>query len=83
MKKLNLKKNGNFSVVSHKYVLYGRKHGDTAYVHMEDAHGTTYMVDGVEWRYILRLVRDKISWEVFVSVVSYYWCSKQEEYYNM
>ena len=83
MKKLNLKKNGNFSVVSHVYVLYGRKHGDSAYVHLEDKYGTAYMVDNIDWKEIILLVREKISWEVFFLNIMYWYGIKEEEYRNM
>ena len=85
MKKLNIKKNGNFSVVSHRYVLYGCKHGNRAYVHMEDTNGTTYMVDDVLWWNILALVRERISWKEFISIIEY-WNDMQEQfedYYNL
>ena len=85
MKKLNIKKNGNFSVVSHRYVLYGRKLLNSAYVHVEDAYGTTYMVDDIDWKDIILLVRDKISWKEFISIIAY-WNDIQEQfedYYNL
>ena len=83
MKKLNIKKNGNFSVVSHKYILYGSKHGDTAYVHLETP--TCYMVDGIKWWDVIALVKGRISWKEFISIVAY-WNDMQEqfeEYYTL
>ena len=84
MKKLILNENnGNFSVVSHVYVLYGRKHGKSAYVHCEDRNGTTYMVDDIEWKDIIALVREKISWEEFLLNIMYWYNVQEEEYCNM
>ena len=85
MKKLNIKKNGNFSVVSHRYVLYGCKHGNRAYVHLEDTNGTTYMVDYFHWEEILRLVRNRISWKDFIFNVMYWYNIEEqfEDYYNL
>ena len=85
MKKLNIKENGNFNIISHAYVLYGCKHGNTAYVHMEDTNGTTYMVDNFRWEEILRLVKNRISWKEFFSIVAYWYNIEEEfeDYYNI
>ena len=85
MKKLNIKKNGDFNVVSHAYVLYGCKHGERAFVHLEDRNGTTYMVDNFSWEEILRLVKNRISWKDFLfSVIYWYNIEEQfEDYYNL
>ena len=84
MKKLNIEKNGNFSVVSHKYILYGCKHGERAYVHLENKY-TTYMVDNFRWEEILRLVRNRISWKEFIVNVMYWHNIEEqfEDYYNL
>lgn len=82
MKKLNIKGNGNFSVVSHKYVLYGRKNkNNKTYVHFELPDGTTYMVDDIDWKHVINLVREKISWRDFFSIVEYWWNIREEEEY--
>ena len=82
-KKLNIKKNGNFSVVSHKYVLYGRKCGDKCYIHLETP--TCYMVEGVEWKDVIKLIRGKTSWKQFAGIVSYEnnMQTQFEEYYSL
>ena len=83
MKKLNLKKNGNFSLVSHAYVLYGRKGGDKCYIHLETP--TCYMVEGVNWKDVLLLVRGKLSWKEFISIIEYQYRVQEEfeEYYSL
>ena len=85
MKKLNIKENGNFNVVSHAYVLYGRKHGDRAFVHLECTNGTTYRVDNFRWEEILRLVKDRVSWREFIFNVMYWYNIEEEfeDYYNI
>ena len=85
MKKLNIKKNGNFSVISHAYVLYGNKRGNACYIHFEEKSGTCYMVEGVEWKDVLRLIREKISWKQFAGIVSYEnsMQTQFEDYYNL
>ena len=83
MKKLNIKENGNFSVVSHKYVLYGRKDGDKCYIHLETP--TCYMIEGVEWKDVLKLARGKTSWKQFISIIAYQYRVQEEfeDYYNL
>ena len=85
MKKLNIKENGNFNVVSHKYILYGYKHGERAFVHLEDSNGTTYMVDNFRWEEIIRLVKNRISWKEFISNVMYWYNIEEhfEDHYNL
>ena len=81
MKKLNLKKNGNFSVVSHTYILYGHKYGNTCYIHLETP--TCYMISSFPWGDVLKLIRDKLSWKEFAGIVSYEQSRQEEEYYNL
>ena len=68
MKKLNLQEGGNFSVTTRRYVLCGRKHGDTAYVCMKDMRqGVIYEVDDISWNDILLiLIRRDGTWEDFI-----------------
>ena len=81
MKKLNIKENGNFNVVSHTYVLYGRKYGDRCYIHLETP--TCYTIAGVEWKDVILLVREKISWKEFISIIAYqYSVQEKEEYWE-
>lgn len=72
MKKLNLKANRDFSIESQsrRYVLIGRKHGDTAYVRLKDRlEGLIYDTDDISWDDILLLVRGRISWKKFLDVI--------------
>ena len=67
MKKLNFE-DGDFSIVSHRYVLCGRKHGDTAYVRLKDTQeGVIYEVDDISWKDIL-ILRDG-TWKDFLDVI--------------
>ena len=66
MKKLNFE-DGDFSIVSHRYVLCGRKHGDTAYVRLKDTQeGVIYEVDDINWDVIPLLVGGGITWKDFL-----------------
>ena len=66
MKKLNLRENGDFSITSRRYVLSGRKHGDTAYVHLTDTFDGLIYENNISWNDILLLIRDRITWEKFI-----------------
>ena len=85
MKKLNLKKNGNFSVVSHNHILYGYKQGNTCYIHYEEKTGTCYMLSSFPWADVLKLIRGKVSWKEFAGIVEYENNMQEEfqEYYNL
>lgn len=68
--KMKRLENGYFIIKSRRYVLCGRKHGDTAYVRMKDEwQGIVYVVDGINWEDILRLVDDKITEGEFLDVI--------------
>ena len=43
------------------------------------------MVEGVEWKDVLRLIREKISWKQFAGIVSYEnsMQTQFEDYYNL
>ena len=85
MKKLNIKENGNFKVISHNHVLYGCKQGNACYIHFEGKSGTCYMISSFPWADVLKLVREKISWKQFAGIVSYEnnMQTQFEEYYNL
>ena len=85
MKKLNIKENGNFNVVSHAYILYGYKQGKTCYIHFEGKTGTCYMLSSFPWADVLSLVRGKTSWKEFAGIVEYENNMQEEfqEYYNL
>lgn len=85
MKKLNIKENGNFNVVSHAYILYGYKQGNTCYIHFEGKTGTCYMLSSFPWADVLNLVRGKTSWKEFTGIVEYENNMQKEfqEYYNL
>ena len=85
MKKLNIKENGNFNVISHAYVLYGNKQGDACYIHFEGKTKTCYMISSFPWADVLKLVREKISWKEFVAIIEYENRMQEEfqEYYSL
>ena len=85
MKKMNIKENGNFKVISHNHVLYGNKQGNYCYIHFEEKARTCYMISSFPWADVLRLVRGKINWKEFAWVVSYENSMQEEfqDYYNL
>ena len=85
MKRYNIKENGDFNIVSHKYVLYGYKQGESAYIHFEGKTKTCYMISSFPWADVLKLVREKISWREFAGIVEYENSMQEEfqEYYNL
>ena len=85
MRKLNIKENGNFNVVSRKYVLYGYNQGNACYIHFEGETGTCYMISSFPWADVLKLVREKITWKEFAGIVEYENNMQEEfqEYYNL
>ena len=74
------KENGDFKVLSKRYVLYGRIGGRTAYVHFENADRVCYMVHDFPTRDIMNLVRGKISWNQFACLVEYDYAQQEAEF---
>ena len=74
-KKFAIKENGDFKVISKRYVLYGRISGRTAYVHFENAYHVAYEIHDFPTRDIMNLVRGKITWNQFACLVeqAYWW----------
>ena len=80
MKKLIFnEKNGNFKVVSKRYVLYGRIGGYNAYVHFENAD-RTYILHSFPTRHIINLLREKISWKQFACLVEHDYAQQEAEF---
>lgn len=73
--------NGDFRVVSKRYILYGRIGGDNAYVHFESANRTTcYMVHDFPTRDIMNLVQGKITWNQFACLVEHDYAQQEAEF---
>ena len=85
MRKLNIKENGNFKVISHNHVLYGNKKGNYCYIHFEEKSGACYMLSSFPWVDVLKLVKGKTSWKDFTGIVSYEnnMQTHFEDYYNL
>ena len=81
MKKLLFnEENGDFRVVSRRYILYGRIGGDNAYVHFENADRTCYMVHNFPTKDIMLLVSGKISWNQFACLVEHDYAQQEAEF---
>lgn len=81
MKKLLFnEENGDFRVVSRRYILYGRIGGDDAYIHFEGADRVCYMVHNFPTRDIMNLVRGKISWNQFACLVEHDYAQQEAEF---
>lgn len=81
MKKLLFnEENGDFRVVSRRYILYGRIGGDNAYVHFENADRTCYMVHNFPTKDIMLLVSGKISWNQFACLIEHDYAQQEAEF---
>lgn len=81
MKKLLFnEENGDFRVVSRRYILYGRIGGDNAYVHFENADRACYMVHNFPTKDIMLLVSGKISWNQFACLVEHDYAQQEAEF---
>lgn len=72
-------KNNRFHIVSRSHELYGNLGENYSYIHFEDRSGTTYCVWTFPTADIMRLVRGKMSWKQFASVVYYEYYREEEE----
>lgn len=82
MKKLLFnEENGDFRVVSKRYILYGRIGGDNAYVHFEkNMDRVCYMVHNFPTKDIMLLVSGKISWNQFACLVEHDYAQQEAEF---
>ena len=81
MKKLLFnEENGDFRVISRRYILYGRIGGDNAYVHFENAGRVCYMVHNFPTKDIMLLVSGKISWNQFACLVEHDYAQQEAEF---